>query len=617
MTLALHCGAALAILCIGGLTPVYVLRGLTPVYVRGSGPLVRTPTAGPVHMQQPRDGRIVVPTGTGAISGVVMSAERTPKPLRRTRVMLTGGDLALGQTTITADDGTFRFDRLPPGRYGVSATKDGYVSFSFGATGPNRPGTRIALGAGERRTLSLTLPKGAVITGVLTTADGQPLPGMPIVAVTNRYTSPPGERRFVPLANLASTTDDRGVYRIYGLAAGEYAVMAQVRLGPGFDTAGDLQEISPAEVGRALSEVRPAFRAPSRPGLPPPPPPSPATPEPRRAVALAPVFYPGTHLSANARMIKVAASEERRGIDFVADYVPTATVRGFVTMFEGSTPPRVILTSQNGSGFDPPRNAQAGADGAFSISGVPPGTYTVTARTGRSSAATQITVSGDDLEAVTLALQPGVTLAGRIEFEGSGAKPAGLPGTRIPFPPALMSGGTLGQLSVQLAPDLTFHVPDLVPGPLRFFAPLQGVRRSIGSWWLKSITIRGRDILDAPLEFRDNVDDAVITFTDRVNELSGRVNAPLGDGGPYVVVFSVDRTRWFHQSRAVDGIRPAPDGRYSIRNLPAGDYYVALVGEVENMEWFDPMFLDGIAPRAARVTIPAEGVTPFDVSPMK
>ena len=180
MTIAVHCGAALAILCIGGLPPVYVLRGLTPVYVRGSGPLVRTPDAGTVHAQQPRDGRVVVPAGTGAISGVVISAERTPKPLRRTRVMLTGGDLPLGQTTVTADDGTFAFDRLPAGRYGVSATKDGYVSFSFGATGPNRPGTRIALGAGERRILSLALPKGAVITGVLTTADGQPLQPWPL-----------------------------------------------------------------------------------------------------------------------------------------------------------------------------------------------------------------------------------------------------------------------------------------------------------------------------------------------------------------------------------------------------------------------------------------------------
>jgi hypothetical protein len=54
-----------------------------------------------------------------------------------------------------------------------------------------------------------------------------------------------------------------------------------------------------------------------------------------------------------------------------------------------------------------------------------------------------------------------------------------------------------------------------------------------------------------------------------------------------------------------------------VKNLPAGDYFVALVSEVDNMEWFDPAFLEGIASRAARVTIAAEGVTTFDVSPMK
>ncbi len=602
-------GAAV-LLCIWGLTPVYG-TGVRPLMARTRG-------SAPITSQQPRDNRITAPVGDGAISGVIVTTERTPKPLRRARVMLTGGDLALGETTITADDGTFVFDRLPAGRYGLAATKDGYVTMSFGAAGPNRTGTRIALAARERRSVSLALPKGAVITGLLSTDEGHPLAGITVMALTSRYVSPPGERLFARVESLTATTDDRGVYRIFGLPAGEYIVMAQLRPGPGSDFGGELQQISAAEVRRALSEVGTSYRAPSRPGPPPGPPAAPAVAEPRRSVAFAPVYYPGTALIAQARPVTLAAAEERRGIDFVADYVPTATVQGYVTMMDGSAPPRVLLIGQNPNGIgEPQRSAPVDRDGRFAIAGVTPGTYTVVARSARAVAFTQVTVSGDDLDGVSLALQPAFTIGGRIEFEGSGSKPTSFPVNRLSLPPALIAGGAGMQFSVELGPDGTFRVPDVTPGPLRFFTRLQGMRRPIGQWWLKSLNIRGRDVLDAPLEFRESVDDAVITFTDRVNELAGRVNAPIGDPGPYVVVFSVDRSRWFHQSRGVDAIRPGQDGRYSVKNLPAGDYYVALVNDIENMEWFDPIVLDSIAPKAARVTVTADGVTAFDVSPMK
>ena len=324
MTSAVRCAAVLLCLC---------MWGLTPVYVRGSDP---------VASQQPRDNRIAVnPTGTGVISGVVVTAERVQKPVRRARVLLTGSELSLGQTTITADDGTFTFAQLPPGRYGLTATKDGYVSFSFGATAPNRPGTRIVLAAGGHRSVSLALSKGAVITGILTSDDGQPVVGVSVLAMSSRYLTPPGERRLVALENLAAVTDDRGVYRIYGLPAGEYTVMAQLRRGPSVDFGGELEEISPAEVRRALSEVSTSYRAPSRPGPPPAPPAAPVVAEPRRSVAFAPVFYPGTAVMAQARTIELTAAEERRGVDFVADYVPTATVQGYVTLMDGGPPPKV------------------------------------------------------------------------------------------------------------------------------------------------------------------------------------------------------------------------------------------------------------------------------------
>ena len=79
-------------------------------------------------------------------------------------------------------------------------------------------------------------------------------------------------------------------------------------------------------------------------------------------------------------------------------------------------------------------------------------------------------------------------------------------------------------------------------------------------------------------------------------------NAGSGRSDRFVVVFSTDRRSWFYNSRRVAGIRPDPDGRYTIRNLPSGEYF-AVSADLEQGEWFDPQVLDGLATGATRVTL--------------
>lgn len=101
----------------------------------------------PILAQQPRDNRPVALSGASSITGIVTDVtERTP--LRRARVVLTASDLGLSRTAITADDGAFHFEALPPGRYSLSTSKDGHLTMSFGAAGPGRPGPNGAGGAG-------------------------------------------------------------------------------------------------------------------------------------------------------------------------------------------------------------------------------------------------------------------------------------------------------------------------------------------------------------------------------------------------------------------------------------------------------------------------------------
>src|SRR5262245_59908859 len=101
--------------------------------------------------QQPaRDTRLPVASAGGAVAGIVTSEDARPRPLRRVRVTLNGPPLDAPRMAITADDGAFVFDRVPPGRYTVTAAKEGYVPMAYGATRPGRLGAGIQV-ADQRR----------------------------------------------------------------------------------------------------------------------------------------------------------------------------------------------------------------------------------------------------------------------------------------------------------------------------------------------------------------------------------------------------------------------------------------------------------------------------------
>ncbi len=157
------------------------------------------------------------------------------------------------------------------------------------------------------------MPRGSVITGLITDGAGQPLPGLQVRAQTYRILPPAGERQLADVPGTNVVTDDRGIYRIFGLPAGDYAV--SVRPTPGIEafTAG-LRTVTGAEVRQALADARQS-RDRRLPGLPVGRPAGPAGPaslssESAGRVAFAPVFYPGTASPSQARL---RDSGSRRG----------------------------------------------------------------------------------------------------------------------------------------------------------------------------------------------------------------------------------------------------------------------------------------------------------------
>ena len=99
--------------------------------------------------------------------------------------------------------------------------------------------------------------------------------------------------------------------------------------------------------------------------------------------------------------------------------------------------------------------------------------------------------------------------------------------------------------------------------------------------------------------------NVVVVFTDRQNEISGAVTDEAGAAVTdfTVLAFPADASLWRPQARQIMTARPDQTGKYRIRGLPPGDYYLVTVDPTEQGEWFEPAYLDDHRSGATRVTL--------------
>ncbi|HXQ73506.1 MAG TPA: carboxypeptidase-like regulatory domain-containing protein, partial [Pyrinomonadaceae bacterium] len=480
----------------------------------------------------------------GAITGSVVN--ESGQPLAGVRVSVRDLSGVAGRTSMTDAEGNFHINGLGPALYFVSAYYPAYIS---PPTDSAWPFNHYRIGDSVR----LELMRGGVITGTVLNATGDPVIGVRVRAIMVRTAK--GEP---PRAGATSyqerTTDDRGVYRLFGLPTGTYLISAggatstqTSNLNP-FDT--DLPTYSPSSTRDAAGEI--SLRAGEE--------------------VTADIRYrgePGHSISGSMKVTGPSngsiALTQAGGMMTIANAFQMPMARGF--QFPGIPDGEYDIIATELKQPAPQ-------------SGAPPTVFM--------SEPKRVVVKGADVTGLELVTRPLASISGRVVLE-----PAKLPaceGKRRPLFTEMLVAlqrhdkentdkaelPFVRLLPTPASPDAngTFTLRNLSPGRYlpdpRFYARY---------WYLSSVSIAATPKVDpaanwTTLKFGDQIINFTITLAEGAASIRGRLkpadDATIPSGlGVYLVPAerekAADVLRYFV-------IAVQPEGTFSFNSLPPGRY---------------------------------------------
>ena len=318
---------------------------------------------------QVRQGAETPAVATGSVTGTVI-AQDTSRPVRFAEVLLVsaapasgqgagrgGGGFFGGAQARTEVDGSFEMTDVAPGDYYVTAGAPGYISerelLQIAVAAGADPADLLArvpmvhVMADSTSSINLTIQRGGVLAGRVFWEDGSPATGVMVDALPNPPPAAlPASLQAIRSPNVvgvtsASMTDDRGSFRIPGLVAGDYLLVAQLQTRGGFGGFGGF--------GRG-----------------------------QQLVSTIRVYAPGTFRKASAKPITVRNAEERDDVRLVIDLRGLHTVSGVATSASSTqtvASGRVTLADPTDTSLQLMGSIEP--DGSFHVRYVPPGSYTL------------------------------------------------------------------------------------------------------------------------------------------------------------------------------------------------------------------------------------------------
>lgn len=575
-----------------------------------------------VATAQRRDATEPVTKGSASIGGVLISDEN--KRVSGAIVTLAGDGLSPSRGAVTDGEGRFALTDLPAGRFMLSAEKPGFVTSGFGAKRPGRPGTPLVVAAAHARTdLVVRIWRGAAISGTLIDEDGQPLPKATIRAVRVNATGVDGDQT---LTSNGVLTNERGEFRIYGLQPGAYVVVASPAVqmaSPALARGTDVNDAILSELSKGIDGSLPARLDRIR-----------ATHPDSGLVDFAPVMYPGTHDVDGAVPIELSSGEERSGVNMVFRRVQVAALTGTVRLPTGEPAggvtvqmTRRIRSELAVSGIPRRQSVTTDRQGRFMLLKVIPGDYDVTARLrvteGRPAGGTAgaqekgdtfwatsaVSAAPRSRQELLLGLEPGLTVRGRLSATPGGALNArALERMSVALLDVSTTGpGAAEDLSLRpegskVAADGSFTLTGLRPGGrYRFFA--SGAEAAS----IQSAVMGAHDFYDAPGEVIATAPngDLAVTVSPNKSAIYGALLLPDGaaHSDVFVVVFPTDPTLWSAATRRARATRPDVNGGYVFDDLPAGEYFIGALTDVDANEWTALDHLAVLAEASVRVRL--------------
>lgn len=522
--------------------------------------LLPTLSFGVAAQIQEDESKTVAPK-TGALTGRVIN--ENGQPVSHARVYVTTSiSFAQPRTTFTDDAGSFEVSGLDASVYNVGASAPSYI------TAPREPDSLPPYyQIGDSVTIHLL--KGGVITGTVTSPTSEPMvqTGVRAILIRDSNGRPPTGPRF----QITRATDDRGVYRIYGLASGTYLVSTGGRWLYGYSSSAYDSD--------------------------------------------APTYAPSSTRDGAAEIV-VRAGEETTGVDIRYRGEPGHAVSGVVSgLTAPDSDPDVTLTQiVNGTPQATVFSFQSVDSKGFAFYGVADGDYDLIAQSYLSQGDTtaseplRITVKGADITGIELVVKGLGSISGHMTLETS-VTPECKHKRQPLFSETLLvlrrsekntsrDQFAFPNLFAQSSPDKSgdFVLRNLGPGQfglnVRFFAKY---------WYLRSIAretaavqpLRGRLVnrqADAArngisLKFGERVSGLTVTLAEGAASLRGAIKLAQGESVPAKLYLNLVPAE---KESAEDVLRffTVPvnsDGTFVVNNLSPGRYwaFARVVGDSE------------------------------------